>query len=78
MATRVVTGLGKQLKDIAMEGMFGKGPEIGSLASARQLARKLFEELEYQNGQHGQVGVSHTLKVEDFVPVRLWFRCFIS
>ncbi|CDZ97984.1 Predicted mechanosensitive ion channel [Phaffia rhodozyma] len=67
-AAKVVTGLGRQIKDIAMEGMFGKGPEIGSLASARQLARKLFEELEYQTGQNARGITRHTLTVDDFLP----------
>lgn len=67
-AAKVVTGLGKQLKQVALLGVYGKGPEIGSLSSARQLAKKLFANLE--KGREGGEDGEAVLYVEDFLPVR--------
>lgn len=57
-------------EEFALEGMFGKGPEIGSLASARQLARKLFDNLETHQTENDKEGGDPVIVVEDFLPVR--------
>lgn len=69
-AAKVVSGLGRQLKQVALLGVYGKGPEIGSLASARQLARKLFDNLERGQATGGRAAEEPVLVVEDFIPVR--------
>ena len=69
-AAKVVSGLGRQLKQVALLGVYGKGPEIGSLASARQLARKLFDNLERGQAVGGRSAEEPVLVVEDFIPVR--------
>jgi hypothetical protein len=58
-------------EEFALEGIFGKGPEIGSLASARQLARKLFSHLESDRTEGDRPDGERVIVVDDFVPVRL-------
>lgn len=36
VASKLVAGLGKNIKEFAMEGMFGRGPEIGEFWALRR------------------------------------------
>lgn len=73
-----MTGLGRQLKQVALLGVYGKGPEIGSLSSARQLARKLFDNLEKGGGGEKAGADERVLVVDDFLPVRLALLCLLT